>query len=53
MDEADDAWREQLCQERDCWAADQPQHIHCVWGGWHIHIVSDEGETVETVPPGR
>jgi hypothetical protein len=49
----DDAWREQLCQEPDCSYGDQPQHIHCPWGGHHIHVVNDQGETVETVPPGR
>jgi hypothetical protein len=46
-----DAWREQLCDEPDCIYGDRPQHIHCPWGGHHIHVVSDEGVAVETVPP--
>lgn len=48
-----DDWREQFCQEQDCWAADRPQHIHSFWGGWHIDVVSDEGETVERIPRDR
>lgn len=48
-----DVWREQLCREADCWAADRPQHIHSPWGGYHIDMVNDKGETVERIPRER
>lgn len=42
----DPGWREQLCTEADCVYLPEDQHIHCPWGGPHIHIVDDEGKTI-------
>lgn len=47
-----DDWHNQICREPDCLYRDRPQHIHTPWGGGHIDIVNDDGETVERLPCG-
>lgn len=42
-------WRDDLCR-----CEDRPQHVHCPWGGHHIHFVGDDGNeiTPEEAFPG-
>lgn len=47
MTDPDNAWRDELCT-----CQDDPQHIHCPWGGAHVHYVSDDGDDIPP-PPGH
>ena len=39
-----DAWREDLCT-----CGGEAQHVHCPWGGAHVHYVDNQGEDIQ--PP--
>jgi hypothetical protein len=39
-----DDWRE-IC----CTCGGEPQHVHCPWGGMHVHYINDDGQDV--MPP--